>query len=67
MESVLEVDQYAKRYTTRVQCPLGRSYYPDFPFVCVDEAMKQLVTETRMPIPAQFGKPERFDYGGFYV
>ncbi len=48
MESVLEVDQ--------------RSYHDDFPFVCVDEAMKQLVKETRTPIPAQSGKPERFDY-----
>ena len=47
MESVLEVDQ--------------RSYHDDFPFVCLDEAMKQLVKETRTPIPAQSGKPERFD------
>ena len=52
----MEVYQYAKRY------PLGRSYHDDFPFVCVDEAMKQLVKETRTTIPAQSGKPERFDY-----
>ena len=27
-----------------------------------DEAMKQLVLETRTPIPAQSQQPERFDY-----
>ena len=48
MESVLEVDR--------------RSYHNDFPFVCIDEAMKQLVPETRTPTSAQSGKPKRFDY-----
>lgn len=35
---------------------------PDFPFVCLDYCLKQLVTETRTPIPRQPGQPERFDY-----
>ncbi len=48
MESVLSVYQ--------------RYYHPDFPFVCLDEAMKQLVSETVTPIPARPGQPERFDY-----
>lgn len=48
MESVLEVYQ--------------RPYHPDFPVVCLDEAMKQLVQETVMPIPAQPGQPQREDY-----
>jgi hypothetical protein len=61
MESLLSVYQYAKRY------PLGRSYHPDFPFVCIDEALKQLVLESKTPIPAQPGQLKRFDYGGFYV
>ena len=39
-----------------------RHYHPDFPFVCLDEAMKQLVSETAIPIPVQPGQPERFDY-----
>ncbi len=39
-----------------------RSYHHDFPFVCLDEAMKQLVLETRTPIFAQSGQTERFDY-----
>jgi len=30
--------------------------------VCFDEAMKQLVAETREPIPVAPGKPERIDY-----
>ncbi len=48
MESVLSVYQ--------------RTYHPDFPLVCLDESLKQLVTETRTPIPTQPGQPERFDY-----
>ena len=30
--------------------------------VCVDETSKQLVAETRVPIPAKPGQPERYDY-----
>jgi hypothetical protein len=48
MESVLEVYQ--------------RRYHDDFPVVCVDEAMKQLVKETIEPIAAQPGQPKRVDY-----
>ena len=32
------------------------------PQVCLDEASKQLVGEVVQPIPAQPGRPERFDY-----
>lgn len=48
MEDVLEV--YA------------RPYDPKQPVVCLDEASKQLVSETRTPIPPLPGQPERFDY-----
>jgi transposase len=48
MEDVLEV------YT--------RPYDPRRPQVCVDETSKQLVAETRAPIPATPGQPERVDY-----
>lgn len=48
MEAVLEV------YQTR--------YSDAFPVVCIDEATKQLVKETVIPIPAQPGVPERIDY-----
>jgi hypothetical protein len=48
MESVLEVYQTA--------------YNPKIPVVCIDEATKQLVKETQVPIPAERGQPERFDY-----
>ena len=48
MESVLSVYQ--------------NTYHDDFPFVCLDEAMKQLVSETRTLISAQSSQPERFDY-----
>ena len=48
MEDVLEVYQ--------------RPYNPQRPVVCLDEATKQLVKETRCTIPAAPGRPERSDY-----
>jgi hypothetical protein len=48
MEDVLEV------YT--------RPYDPQRPQVCLDETSKQLVADTRAPIPAAPGQPERIDY-----
>jgi len=48
MEDVLEV------YT--------RPHNPAPPLVCLDETSKQLVAETRMPIPMQPGQPARYDY-----
>lgn len=48
MEAVLEVYQTA--------------YDPNVPVVCIDEATKQLVQETLVPIPAERGQPERVDY-----
>lgn len=48
MEGVLEVYQTA--------------YNPRIPVICIDEATKQLVKETLVPIPAERGQPERFDY-----
>jgi len=37
-------------------------YDPKRPLVCVDEMPKQLLMDTREPIPMQPGQPERFDY-----
>ena len=37
-------------------------YNPDIPVICIDEATKQLLQETRVPIAAQPGHPERIDY-----
>ncbi len=48
MEDVLEVYQ--------------RPHNPDYPVVCVDETSKQLVAETRVPIPAKSGQSARHDY-----
>jgi hypothetical protein len=48
MEDVLEV------YT--------RPHDPDYPLVCFDETSRQLIAETRRPIPMQAGEPERVDY-----
>lgn len=48
MESVLEA----------YQC----RYHPDFPLVCLDESLKQLVKETREPITPEPSQSERYDY-----
>jgi len=48
MEDVLEVYQ--------------RPPDPAFPLVCLDETSKQLIAETRVPIPAKPGRPARRDY-----
>jgi hypothetical protein len=33
-----------------------------YPKVCIDELSKQLVGETRVPVPLEPGKPRRYDY-----
>ena len=48
MEDVLEVYQ--------------RPHDPEYPLVCLDETSKQLIAETRVPIPAKPGQPVRCDY-----
>ena len=48
METVLDVYQ--------------RAYDPDYPVVCMDETSKQLVAETRQPLPPLPGEPQRYDY-----
>jgi DDE superfamily endonuclease len=35
---------------------------PDCPLVCFDEATKQLIKETRAPVPMKPGRPARVDY-----
>ena len=39
-----------------------RPHDPARPVVCLDELSKQLVAETRVPLPAEPGQPERVDY-----
>ena len=39
-----------------------RSYDPLLPVVCLDETSKQLIGETRTPIPASSGQEAKYDY-----
>ena len=39
-----------------------RPFDPRYPVVCMDESPKQLIAETRIPIPASPGQPARHDY-----
>ena len=38
-----------------------QAYNPQEPLVCFDETSKQLIAETRMPLPMQPGEPLRYD------
>jgi hypothetical protein len=48
MEDMLEVYQ--------------RPYNPAYPVVCLDEATKQIIKETRVPVPPKPGQPARHDH-----
>ena len=39
-----------------------RPFDPEYPVVCMDESPKQLIAETRTPIPASSGQPVKHDY-----
>lgn len=39
-----------------------RPLNPCYPVVCMDESPKQLIAETRVPVPASPGRPARYDY-----
>jgi hypothetical protein len=38
-----------------------RPFDPQRPVICLDEASKQLIGETRLPLPPEPGQPERFE------
>jgi DDE superfamily endonuclease len=37
-------------------------YDPAYPVVCFDESPYQMISETRVPVPVEHGKPARIDY-----
>jgi hypothetical protein len=39
-----------------------RLFNPRFPLICMDESPKQLIGETKVPIPASPGQPAKYDY-----
>jgi hypothetical protein len=39
-----------------------RPFDPRNPVICMDESPKQLIAETRVPVPCSPGKPARYDY-----
>jgi hypothetical protein len=39
-----------------------RPYDSNYPVVCLDETSKQLVKETRIPLPVKPGHPQYYDY-----
>ena len=41
---------------------IATPFDPAFPVICMDETPRQLISETREPIPAEPGRPARHDY-----
>ncbi len=39
-----------------------RPFDPLYPVICMDESPKQLIAETRVPIPISPGQPAKYDY-----
>lgn len=53
-EFVCQMEEVLSVYT--------RPYDERYPQVCMDEMSKQLISETRVPVPMQPGQPECYDY-----
>lgn len=54
-------DEYVERMLDLVEI-YERPYDSDYPVVCFDEKSKQLLGNTREPLPVKSGKPKRIDY-----
>jgi transposase len=52
-------------FVAQMECILDlyeQAYNPARPEVCFDETTKQLIEETRLPLPAKPGQVQRYDY-----
>jgi len=59
------IQEITKEYRTRMYRLLDlykQAYDPCQPMVCMDEKSKQLLEDSRQPIKAKPGKPEKVDY-----
>ena len=56
------VERVRQQFVEDVLDVYQRPYDREYPQVCLDEASKQLVGETRTPVPAEPGRPMREDY-----
>lgn len=59
------IQAITEEYRTRMYRLLElyqQAYDPNQPMVCMDEKSKQLLEDSRQPIPARPGKPEKYDY-----
>ena len=59
------IQEITEEYRTRMYRLLNlykQAYDPNQPLVCMDEKSKQLLEDSRRPIPAKPGRIERYDY-----
>lgn len=62
MWCIQTIDSQFRTYMYDVLDLYEESYDAKKPLVCLDEKPKQLLGDTRMPIPMQPGSPEKYDY-----
>ena len=59
------IQEITEEYRTRMYRLLDlykQAYDPSQPMVCMDEKSKQLLEDSRQPIKAKPGNPEKYDY-----
>ena len=62
MWCIAEITPEYRRRMYRLLDLYAEAYDPAYPVVCVDEKSKQLIGETRKPIPMKPGQPGKYDY-----
>lgn len=62
MWCIAKITKEYRRRMYKVLDLYAKSYDENFPTICIDEKSKQLLLDTRQPIPMQPGKPTKMDY-----
>jgi len=62
MWCIAEITPEYRRRMYRLLELYEEAYNRDYPVICVDEKNKQLIEETRKPIPLKPGQPAKYDY-----
>jgi len=62
MWCITEITREYKKRMYRLLNLYNRAYDPKFPVVCFDEKSKQLLDDSRTPIPMKPGRVQKYDY-----
>ena len=62
MWCITEITSEYRKRMYRILNLYAKPYNPEYPVVCFDEKSKQLLGDSRTPIPMKPGSPEKYDY-----